>query len=145
MIYATVSHEFNAFHRMWNESLTGAENMATFGKCANPAGHGHTYRVEITLGRAVSPEQPCVLSRRDIGTLIGGVLEPKLGYADLNEAFGAGFISSGENIARAVWDLVERSFESNARLVSVTVIETRKNSFTYRGSEHAAAPVSRMI
>jgi 6-pyruvoyltetrahydropterin/6-carboxytetrahydropterin synthase len=145
MVYATISREFNSYHRMWNESLSAAENLALFGKCANPAGHGHTYRVEVTFARAVDRQQPFVLSMQEIHRLIGGVLEPALDFADLNATLGAGFISSGENIAKSVWELVTRSFDSTARLVAVTVIETRKNSFVYRGGEPRVTVASRMI
>lgn len=120
---------------MWNVDLSEEENRALFGKCANPGGHGHTYRLEITFMRAVSRMNPFVISRREIARLINDVLEPRLAYADLNRAFGNGFISSGEQIARGVWELIERQFATEARLVSVRVIETKKNSFMYRGRE----------
>jgi 6-pyruvoyltetrahydropterin/6-carboxytetrahydropterin synthase len=122
---------------MWNADMPQEENLATFGKCANPGGHGHTYRLEITFKRAVSPSEPFVISRREIAGLIDEVLEPRLAYADLNRAFGDGCIASGEQIARAVWELIEREFKSEARLASVRVIETKKNSFVYCGTEGA--------
>jgi 6-pyruvoyltetrahydropterin/6-carboxytetrahydropterin synthase len=134
MLYLTCAYRFNAAHKMWNADLPEEENLATFGKCANPGGHGHTYRLEITFKRAVSPAAPFVMLRREIAALIDEVLEPRLAYADLNRVFGDGFIASGEEIARAVWELIEREFATEAQLVSVRVIETRKNSFVYRGS-----------
>lgn len=134
MLYLTCAYTFNASHKMWNTDLSGEENRATFGKCANPGGHGHTYRLEITFKRPISREDPFVLRREEITRLIGEVLEPRLAYADLNRVFGDRFISSGERIAQAVWELIEREFASAAQLAAVRVIETRNNSFVYRGS-----------
>lgn len=41
--------EFAAMHRLWNDRFSEAENFARFGKCANPAGHGHNYILEVTV------------------------------------------------------------------------------------------------
>ena len=41
--------EFAAAHRLNCASLTEAENRALFGKCNNPGGHGHNYRVEVAF------------------------------------------------------------------------------------------------
>lgn len=41
--------EFAAMHRLWNDRFTEAENFEKFGKCANPAGHGHNYILEVTV------------------------------------------------------------------------------------------------
>lgn len=38
--------EFAAAHRLHAPELTDAENQRIFGKCNNPSGHGHNYRVE---------------------------------------------------------------------------------------------------
>lgn len=135
MLYLTCAYTFNASHKMWNPEMTEEENLTTFGKCANPGGHGHTYRLEITFKRAVSAAEPFVISKKEVARLIDTVLEPRLAYADLNQAFGAGFIASGEQISRAVWDLIDREFLSGARLAAVRVIETKKNSFVFRGNE----------
>ncbi|MEE9403521.1 MAG: 6-carboxytetrahydropterin synthase, partial [Algisphaera sp.] len=40
-------YEFSAAHRLHVSELSDEENHATFGKCNNPAGHGHNYRVEV--------------------------------------------------------------------------------------------------
>jgi len=41
--------EFSAAHRTHAPRLSDAENMALYGKCDNPAGHGHNYKVELYL------------------------------------------------------------------------------------------------
>ena len=51
----TRSYEFAASHRLQAPSLTNAENAALFGKCNNPAGHGHNYVVEVTVSGTPNP------------------------------------------------------------------------------------------
>ena len=41
--------EFAAAHRLHCPDLTEAENRRIFGKCNNPNGHGHNYRVEVAV------------------------------------------------------------------------------------------------
>jgi len=41
--------EFAAMHRLWNEKFDAAKNTEFFGKCANPAGHGHNYVLEVQV------------------------------------------------------------------------------------------------
>jgi 6-pyruvoyltetrahydropterin/6-carboxytetrahydropterin synthase len=117
---------------MRNENLTEDENRDIFGKCANPSGHGHRYQIDITLAAEISRKRPCVVSRASIRKLTEEVLAPKFDHKDIGESFGPGFISSGENIARAVWSLIKDELEEEVTLVSVKVIETQKNAFVYR-------------
>src|ERR1043166_5782280 len=41
---------FSADHRLHVPSFSDAKNAELFGKCDNPRGHGHLYRVEATIG-----------------------------------------------------------------------------------------------
>ena len=49
-------YEFSAAHRLHVPSLSDEENRQTFGKCNNPAGHGHNYRVEVAVSCPIDPE-----------------------------------------------------------------------------------------
>ncbi|HUW18031.1 MAG TPA: 6-carboxytetrahydropterin synthase [Sedimentisphaerales bacterium] len=49
MIYYSEKFEFAAMHKLWNEDFSAERNVEVFGKCANPAGHGHNYVVEVTV------------------------------------------------------------------------------------------------
>ena len=50
MIALTRCYCFPAAHVLAIRGATDAENRRLYGKCANPAGHGHDYGVEVTLG-----------------------------------------------------------------------------------------------
>lgn len=40
---------FSAGHRLHNPELSEDENRKIYGQCNNPSGHGHNYRLEVTL------------------------------------------------------------------------------------------------
>jgi 6-pyruvoyltetrahydropterin/6-carboxytetrahydropterin synthase len=122
---------------MWNPALTSHDNLGIFGKCANPAGHGHGYRLEVTVKARVSEGNPFVMRRREVNRIIDDVLNPKLECCDLNTVFGHGFLSSGENIAMAVWTVIEKELPAGVALAAVKVIETNRNVFAYCGGKAA--------
>ena len=142
MVYLTFASEFNAVHTLWNPNLGDAENVKIFAECANPAGHGHRYRVETTLAADVTAQHPVVVDRKTIGEWIDSVLAPKLEHANMDTTFGIeGFISTGENVTRAIWQLIEPQVPDGVSLIAVRVIETPKNSFVYSG-ERLTPPLS---
>ncbi|MSR40959.1 MAG: 6-carboxytetrahydropterin synthase [Phycisphaerales bacterium] len=46
-IEITASYEFAASHRLHCADRSDEENRRIFGKCNNPNGHGHNYRIEV--------------------------------------------------------------------------------------------------
>ena len=86
MVYLTVASEFKSAHMLRNPLFTREKNARVFGECANPAGHGHLFRVEITLVAPVSPERPYVAKRGSMRRIIDDVLGPR---------FNSGFLNSG--------------------------------------------------
>jgi len=145
MVYLTFRTAFNAVHVLRSSKLSESENLEAYGECANPAGHGHRYRLEITVASTISAQRPTVLTRSAIERTITDVLHPVLANADLNTAFNRnGFVSTGESVTRAIWDLLEPAIEE-ARLVAVRVIETAKNSFTYLGPDEPPKHVRQLF
>jgi 6-pyruvoyltetrahydropterin/6-carboxytetrahydropterin synthase len=127
-------------HRLWNPDLSDAENRTIYAECVNPAGHGHQYGLEVTVAAPVGGRRPVVISRGAVQRLVDGVLKPKLHHADMNTAFGIeNFMSTGENVAKAIWYLIQPEIKEDITLVSVKVVETHKNSFTYSGEPEGPA------
>ncbi|MCC5828397.1 MAG: 6-carboxytetrahydropterin synthase [Phycisphaeraceae bacterium] len=143
MPYVTIAHqyEFSASHRLHVPELSDRENVAIFGKCNNPAGHGHNYRLEVSVRTPVDergglPE----VSRLDriIDQHVVDVLDHKHLNSDV-EHF-ANLNPSVENIARIIFSLLESPIRNlddagRAELEAVTVWETGKTSCTYRGDD----------
>ena len=53
--HLTRRYLFSASHRLHSEQMSAAENLATYGKCNNPHGHGHNYALEVTVSGQVDP------------------------------------------------------------------------------------------
>jgi len=132
VIALTRRYRFPAAHVLRHPSLSDAENRRTYGKCANPAGHGHDYGLEVTVGGEVRADDGRVADRDALDALVRERVLDRFGYRMLNDdpAF-AERVPTAENIACAIHDdLAPRVAERlGARLLRVRVEETRKNSF----------------
>jgi len=131
--------EFAASHRLHSAGLSDADNRAMFGKCNNPSGHGHNYRIEPCVELCLSGELPA-LSLGDLERLVNLTLIERYDHKHLNvdtpEFACAGFNPSVENIARECFHRLSPAIAAHAaaggaRLRHVTVWETDKTSCTY--------------
>lgn len=137
-MYLTFNAEFNAVHQLWNPELDAAHNRELFAECARR--HGHLYRVEVTVKAPVSARRPLVMDRMEITRIVDSVLTPKLADADMNTTFVEGhFMSTGENIVREIWKLVQPQLPRDVALAAVRLVSTPNNSFAYFGEGEAIA------
>lgn len=131
VFYLSEKFEFAAMHTLWNDKFSDDKNLEVFGKCANRAGHGHNYVVEVTVKRLLSDQE------EGIGSFEKVVCEEFINVVDhknLNEQvaeFGQ-MNPTVENIARVAWDRLEGKF-GGASLSSVTVWENDKTYCTCCG------------
>lgn len=51
-----LNFSFSAAHRTHAPRLSADENARLYGRCNNPAGHGHNYQVEVSLPAHLTPE-----------------------------------------------------------------------------------------
>ena len=91
---------FSASHLYRRPEWSEEENRARFGKCANLPGHGHNYRLYVTVEGEVDPATGFIV---DLGTLDGTVtakVVERLDHQHLNAALPefAEKIPSSENL-----------------------------------------------
>ncbi len=135
--------DFAASHRLHVAGLSDEENRRLFGKCNNPLGHGHNYRVEPAVAVKVGPGRKPALSLQDLERLVGATIVDRFDHRNLNEdtpefsTSGGGLNPSVENIAKVCYELlapaVRKESGGEAELLSVTVWETDRTSSTYPG------------
>lgn len=125
------SYRFAAAHTLRSPHLSDDDNRRIFGKCANPSGHGHDYTLEFRLS-AVGLVSDVVCGRGTLDQLVADHIAPRFDRTDVNNTLGADFISSGENLAMAAYQLIAPHLPKGLML-EVRLIETEKNSFVYRG------------
>ena len=133
MIALTRRYRFPAAHVLRSPALSDADNERVYGKCANPAGHGHDYGLEITVAGEVDPRSGQVLERNRLDALVAARVLDRFGHSLLNDdpAF-AEQVPTAENIALTAFAELAPAIAAarpGARLVRVRLEETRKNSF----------------
>jgi 6-pyruvoyltetrahydropterin/6-carboxytetrahydropterin synthase len=126
---------FNAAHRVFNPSLSDAENDATFGKCNNPNWHGHNYTLDVSVEGPIDERTGYVM---DLSKLKALVNREVLGAVDhknfnLDVPFMSGQIPTSENIIVAFWKILQPAI-APARLVRLVLWETENNYVEYSGS-----------
>lgn len=97
-------YRFSASHLYRRPEWTEEENRVRFGKCANLPGHGHNYRLFVTVEGEVDKETGFIVDLGALDTLVAReVIEP-LDHQHLNVALPefapGGSIPSSENLIR---------------------------------------------
>ena len=68
--YFTRAYAFSASHRLQTEALSEDENRAAFGKCNNPHGHGHNYRIEVTVAGPIDRATGMVIDMVQLDSIV---------------------------------------------------------------------------
>lgn len=130
--------EFSASHRLHNPELSDEENRRLYGACNNPNGHGHNYELEVTVRGEVPAATGMVMNLADLMRILRENVLPSVDHKHLNHdvPFLEGVIPTAENIAIALWDLIEPEIEpyQGCRLHKIKLWESRSNSVEYRGT-----------
>lgn len=129
-------------HRLHNPQLSDEQNRALYGKCNNPNGHGHNYRVEPCVRVPVPGTGKPGLSVIELERVVDGAIVKPFDHTHLNQdtaefAPGSGVVPSVENIARVFFDKLAPALRAacpEAELVAMTVWETDRTSCTYPGN-----------
>ncbi len=128
-------YEFSAAHRLHVPTFSEADNRKTFGKCNNPAGHGHNYHLEVAICAAID-NTGRVRPVEDLDALVNQAVIEKLDHKNLNVDVPefAQLNPSVENIAMVIHGWLAGAVNSiDAKLEEVKVWETEKTCCTYRG------------
>eukprot|EP00128_Syssomonas_multiformis_P014314 Colp12_sorted_trinity150504_noHs@17865 len=134
LVYLTRIESFSTAHRLHNPELSEAENKDIFGKCNNPNGHGHNYKVEVTVRGPVDPKTGMVMNLTDLKKCMQvAILDPlDHKHLDLDVPYFKNVVSTTENLAVFIWNQMAASLPQ-ASLYEVKIWETDKNVIVYRG------------
>lgn len=131
-------YDFAAAHRLAVPELSDAQNAALFGKCSNPAGHGHNYKVEVVARAAVEADGHTALTRDPslMDRWVEDALIRRLDHKHLNcdvPEFKARN-PSVEHIAQQAFAWLAAAAPKDCALVEVSVWETEKTRCVIRGN-----------
>ncbi|MEP7012047.1 MAG: 6-carboxytetrahydropterin synthase [Acidobacteriota bacterium] len=100
---------FSASHLYRRSGWTEEENRRRFGKCANLPGHGHNYRLFVSVTGEIDPATGFVVDLGALDRIVGSRVVDIVDHQHLNsvlpefaDADGGGAIPSSENLLRWV-------------------------------------------
>lgn len=118
---------FHARHRYFRPEWSEAMNRERFGWTSEAPGHGHLYRIEVSVSGPPEPGTGMVIDLRLLDAILEEELLTPLGGAMLNEAIpeldGREALPCCEALAAWCWTRIERRLPSSTSLQRIRVAE----------------------
>ena len=125
-------YHFSAAHELANPALSREANAALYGACHRP--HGHNYYLEVSVAGVPDPVTGMAVDLAALDTQVERLVLDEVDHRKLEDAPAlARVITTGEGLARAFWRVLAPVVEPTGSLRRVSVVETAKNRFEYRG------------
>lgn len=128
---------FAAAHRYRRPDWDDAKNEATFGLCARPAYHGHTYTCDVTVAGDIDPVTGFAVDLAQLDAVLRREVVERFDHRNINlevpDFVDGALVPTGENLARFIFDRVQAAIDGSARVKEVRVAEDDTLSASYRG------------
>ena len=125
-------YHFSAAHELTNPALSSEANAALYGACHRP--HGHNYYLEVSVAGVPDPVTGMAVDLAALDERVERLVLDRVDHRKLEEAPAlAGVITTGEGLARVFWRVLAPAVAPRGSLRRVSVVETAKNRFEYRG------------
>jgi 6-pyruvoyltetrahydropterin/6-carboxytetrahydropterin synthase len=140
--YLTRRVTFAAAHRYRRPEWSDERNARVFGACANPNYHGHSYACDITVRGAIDETTGFVVDLGVLDAVLDAEVRRRFDHRNINRdvpEFADGLlVPSGENLARFIFERVQRALAASeggagATVTEVVVAEDASLSVRYRG------------
>nr|XP_039264713.1 6-pyruvoyl tetrahydrobiopterin synthase-like [Styela clava] len=134
-VYITRSVSICAAHRLHSSRLSDEENANVYGKCNHIHGHGHNYRIEVTLC-GIPDEYGMVMNLTKLKKIMEDVIMKPMDhkFIDKDIEYFQTVPSTAENIAIYIWDEMKKRIKEGL-LYEVRIRETDNNVAYYKGEE----------
>jgi 6-pyruvoyltetrahydropterin/6-carboxytetrahydropterin synthase len=122
-------YSFSSSHRLHSPTLDDNANLDVYDKCNNLNGHGHDYKLEVTLHATPDPETGMVYPLDAFDHAVNAVLQV-LDYRHLDKEvpFFKEHISTGEVIIGYLWNEIKDRLPGGL-LHHLRLWETNNNYF----------------
>lgn len=126
---------FNAAHRLYRKDWSFEKNQEVFGKCNNPAYHGHNYELIVSVTGKIDPETGYVMDMKLLKDIIKDEVEDAFDHKNLNEQVPEfeNLNPTAENIAVVIWNKIREKIDAEKK-IEITLYETPRNFVTYKGN-----------
>lgn len=127
---------FAAAHRYRIAEWSDEKNEQTFGLCARPSFHGHSYTCDVTVAGDIDPKTGFCVDLGVLDRILATEVRERFDHRNINldvpEFADGKLVPTGENLARFIFERVERALGKTATVVRVTVAEDSTLSTTYK-------------
>lgn len=115
----------------WSE----ARNREVYGVCANPRGHGHDYRLTVTVEGPLDAETGLVVDYAALMRIVDERVIECVDHKHLNEDvdFLRGLTPTTENLLIQFWERIAPGLPSDLRLLRLELAEGEDCSCSYLG------------
>lgn len=142
MFRVTRRYQFAASHRLHSTQLSEDENQRIYGKCNNPFGHGHNYRLEVSAAGPADENTGVAAPLGALDELVRQQVLAPFDHRNLNADTDAflGCVPTTENLAREIGRRLKRQWRTAfagewPKLERIRIEETARNIFELRADE----------
>jgi 6-pyruvoyltetrahydropterin/6-carboxytetrahydropterin synthase len=125
--------EFSASHRLFRPDWSDERNYEVYGKCSNSGGHGHNYKLIVSVVGEPDPETGMVIDAGVLKELVNKEVLVDLDHRNINVDVGwmSGVVPTVEVLAQRIWGRLEAALDGvcpKSRLVSLDALELWETS-----------------
>jgi 6-pyruvoyltetrahydropterin/6-carboxytetrahydropterin synthase len=128
---------FAAAHRYRRPDWSDARNLEVFGLCSRESFHGHSYVCDVTVTGELDATTGFVVDLGLLDRVLATEVRDRFDHRNINvdvpEFADGKLVPTGEELARFIFEHVQRGIGSAARVVEVKVAEDSTLSATFRG------------
>ena len=126
---------FSAAHRYSRPDWSDEKNASTFGACAWPNFHGHSYVCDVTVSGPIDDKTGFVVDLGVLDRILKSQVTDRFDHRNINldvpEFTDGKLVPTGENLARYIFERVDEKLPKPAKVVRVTVGEDASLSATF--------------
>jgi len=126
---------FSAAHRYSRPEWSEEKNASTFGACAWPNFHGHSYVCDVTVSGPIDDKTGFIVDLAVLDRILKSEVTDRFDHRNINldvpEFADGKLVPTGENLARYIFERVDEELPKPSRVVRVTVGEDASLSTTY--------------
>jgi 6-pyruvoyltetrahydropterin/6-carboxytetrahydropterin synthase len=126
---------FAAAHRYRRPDWSEEQNYATFGACAWPNYHGHSYTCDVTVEGQIDPLTGFIVDLGFLDEILRREVRERFDHRNINtdvpEFADGKLMPSGENLAKFIFEHVQEALGKRARVATVRIAEDQTLSVTY--------------
>jgi 6-pyruvoyltetrahydropterin/6-carboxytetrahydropterin synthase len=127
---------FAAAHRYRRPDWSDEKNARVFGLCARESYHGHSYVCDVTVSGDIDPTTGMIVDLGELDRVLATEVRERFDHRNINvdvpEFADGKLVPTGEELSRFIYERVQRSLGTKARVVEVILAEDATLRSSYR-------------